>query len=287
MSSPIPRRPRRSIGGSAVVRFALAVGSAAIIAYVVTVFPSFRDGRSERTNSYLSDDGPKLHQAANRTRQSPRLLLAEDQSEVVNKPLLLGISVVPALNDGSLLVNGLSQGTRLSSGVPVDEASWKLPLHDFGAVYVYAPQEFVGVMNGVIDLLSPGNRIIDSRTVRLEWIANADSLQPTKPAASELSATGPARKPMDSDEVASLMQRGRDLLRNGDISLAQLAFQRLADAGIAEAALALANTYDPHYLAEHHFIDIVGDETKARNWYQRARELGSTEADHVLKETIR
>ena len=90
---------------------------------------------------------------------------------------------------------------------------------------------------------------------------------------------------MDPDEVASLMQRGRDLLRNGDISLAQLAFQRLAKAGIAEGALALANTYDPRYLAEHHFIGIAGDEAKARNWYQRARELGSAEANHVLTQT--
>jgi len=251
----------------------------------ITVFPSFRDGRgSERTNSGLSLDGPKLHQAANKPRRSPRLL-AEDQSGVVNEPLLLGVSVAPVLDDGSLLVNGLAQGTRLSSGVPVSEAGWELPLHDFGAVYVYAPKEFIGVMNGVINLLSPGKRIIDSRPVRLEWIAKADSLQPAKPAISEPSATGVAVKPMDPDEVASLMQRGRDLLRNGDISLAQLAFQRLADAGIPEGALALANTYDPRYLAEHNFIGIAGDETKARNWYQRARELGSAEADHVLTQT--
>jgi hypothetical protein len=285
MSTPTPKSPRRAIGGPVLARCALAVGSAAIIAYGVTVFPSFRDGRgSDRANVGLSLDGPKLYQAANQPRRSPRLL-AEDQSGVVNEPLLLGVSVAPALDDGSLLVNGLAQGTRLSAGVPVSQAGWELPLHDFGVVYVYAPKEFIGVMNGVIDLLSPGKRIIDSRAVRLEWIAKAASLQPAKPAISEPSATGVAVKPMDPDEVASLMQRGRDLLRNGDISLAQLAFQRLAKAGIAEGALALANTYDPRYLAEHHFIGIAGDETKARNWYQRARELGSAEADHVLTQT--
>ena len=232
MSSPTPKSPRRAVGGPALARYALAVGSAAIIAYGVTVFPSFRDGRgSDRANSGLSLDGPKLYQAANQPRRSPRLL-AEDQSGVVNEPLLLGVSVAPALDDGSLLVNGLAQGTRLSAGVPVSQAGWELPLHDFGVVYVYAPKEFIGVMNGVIDLLSPGKRIIDSRAVRLEWIAKAASLQPAKPAISEPSATGVAVKPMDPDEVASLMQRGRDL-EIGDISLAQLAFQRLADAGIA------------------------------------------------------
>ena len=79
-------------------------------------------------------------------------------------------------------------------------------------------------------------------------------MQRVKPAISQPNVTGVAVKPMDPDEVASLMQRGRDLLRNGDISLAQLAFQRLANAGIAEGALALATTYDPRYLAEHNFI---------------------------------
>jgi cell division septation protein DedD len=282
MSSPTPNSRRRVVGGAVLARYALAVGSAAVIAYGVTVFPSFRNGRgSDRANSVLSLDAPKLHQAPNQPRRSPRLL-AEDLSGVVNEPLLLGVSVAPALDDGSLLVNGLAQGTRLSSGVPVSQAGWELPLHNFAGVYVYAPKEFIGVMNGVIDLLSPSKSIIDSRAVRLEWIAKADSLQPAKPAISESRATGVVVKPMDPDEVASLMQRGRDLLRNGDISLAQLAFQRLANAGIAEGALALANTYDPRYLAEHHFIGIAGDETKARNWYQRARELGSAEADHLL-----
>jgi hypothetical protein len=285
MSSPTPKSPRRAVSGPVLARYALAVGSAAIIAYGVTVFPSFRDGRgSDRANGGLSLDGPKLHQAAREPRRSPRLL-AEDQSAAVNEPLLLGVSVAPTLDDGSLLVNGLAQGTHLSSGVPVSEAGWELPLHNFAGVYVYAPKEFIGVMNGVIDLLSPGKRIIDSRAVRLEWIAKADSLQPAKPATSEPNINGVAVKPIDPDEVASLMQRGRDLLRNGDISLAQLAFQRLANAGIAEGALALANTYDPRYLAEHHFIGIAGDETKARNWYQRARELGSAEADLILTQT--
>ena len=90
---------------------------------------------------------------------------------------------------------------------------------------------------------------------------------------------------MDPQEAAALMERGRDLLRNGDIALAQLAFRRLAEAGKADAALALATTYDPRYLAEHKLIGIIGDEAKARAWYQRASELGSTEADRILQRT--
>jgi TPR repeat protein len=78
------------------------------------------------------------------------------------------------------------------------------------------------------------------------------------------------------------MQKGRDFLANGDISAARVAFRRLADAGVADAALALANTYDPEYLAAHNFIGMRGDSATARALYQRAKELGSPEADRIL-----
>ena len=53
-------------------------------------------------------------------------------------------------------------------------------------------------------------------------------------------ASAAAVKMVDPQEAAALMERGRDLLRNGDVASAQLAFRRLAEAGKAEAALALA-----------------------------------------------
>jgi TPR repeat protein len=86
-------------------------------------------------------------------------------------------------------------------------------------------------------------------------------------------------------EAANLIERGRDLLRSGDVASARLLFQRLADVGIADAALALAATYDPRYLAEHNLIGVVGDAAKALDWYQRASELGSIEAGRILART--
>jgi hypothetical protein len=43
--------------------------------------------------------------------------------------------------------------------------------------------------------------------------------------------------------------------------------------------------YDPRHLAQHSLIGVVGDETKARSWYQRASELGSIEAGRILART--
>jgi hypothetical protein len=46
------------------------------------------------------------------------------------------------------------------------------------------------------------------------------------------------------------------LMRSGDIASARLLFKRLANADIADAAPALAATYDPRYLAQHKRVKI-------------------------------
>jgi TPR repeat protein len=86
----------------------------------------------------------------------------------------------------------------------------------------------------------------------------------------------------DQQPFALLMQKGLDFLDSGDISAARVAFRRLAAAGNAYAALALARTYDPDYLTAHNFLGMHGDRATARKLYQRAKELGSTEADRIL-----
>jgi hypothetical protein len=92
-----------------------------------------------------------------------------------------------------------------------------------------------------------------------------------------------AKDPVMSKETAvSLMQRGQDSLKNGDIATARMLFGRLADAGIADAAFAAAETYDARYLAAHNVLGVPGDDAKARDYYQRAAQLGSTEASAHL-----
>ena len=106
-------------------------------------------------------------------------------------------------------------------------------------------------------------------------VRNIAVVPPVVPAA-------PALKPIDRDEAALLMQQGRQFLGTGDISAARVAFRRVADAGIPDAALALANTYDPAYLAAHNVLGGLGDRAMARTLYQRAKELGSAEAGRIL-----
>jgi hypothetical protein len=228
-----------------------------------------------------SESIPTAASTVNKAGSEPRLVV-DVQKAFANEPLSLGVSVDSAAADESLMLAGLALGTRLSAGVPVSEASWQLAPRDLNGVYVYAPKDYVGIMNTAIELLSANQRLIESRAVRLEWIAKSDSPPTKRIEPGVLNAR--AVQPM-SPENAVLMEKGQVLMRSGDIASARLLFQRLANAGIADAALALAATYDPQYLAQHNLIGVAGDETKARSWYQRASELGSVEAGRILART--
>jgi TPR repeat protein len=85
---------------------------------------------------------------------------------------------------------------------------------------------------------------------------------------------------LERDEVALLVKRGADFITSGDLSSARLVLQRAAEAGDMHAALALAGTFDPNLLAQSFAADVV----MARFWYERAKQLGSSEAPRRLEQ---
>ena len=87
---------------------------------------------------------------------------------------------------------------------------------------------------------------------------------------------------LDADEIAALVKRGQDFATNGDLVSARLLLRRAAEAGSAEAALALGETFDPVVFQRLHVIGIEPDAASAQKWYQRAAELGSTAASQHL-----
>jgi hypothetical protein len=89
---------------------------------------------------------------------------------------------------------------------------------------------------------------------------------------------------LDDNEIAALVKRGKDFANHGDLVSARLLLRRAAEAGSAEAALALGETFDPVVFQRLHVIGIEPDATRAQKWYQRAAELGSAAASqHFAK----
>jgi len=84
-------------------------------------------------------------------------------------------------------------------------------------------------------------------------------------------------------ETSSLLTRGDSLFGVRDVTSARLYYERAADAGDAQAALRLGETYDPSFLALARLNGVRGDPVVAARWYRHARDLGNPEAEILLK----
>jgi hypothetical protein len=104
----------------------------------------------------------------------------------------------------------------------------------------------------------------------------------TAPAETTPQAPGEPIVQLSPNEVASLVRRAQELLASGDLQVARAFLSRAAEAHDARAALLLAKTFDPIVSRQSGVPDVGPDLAQARNWYQRARELGSPEAQRQL-----
>lgn len=86
----------------------------------------------------------------------------------------------------------------------------------------------------------------------------------------------------DDAEITAMIARGKGLLMSGDIASARLLLRRAADAGNAEAALALGATFDPLVIRRLGAVGMTPDIVQAKQWYRRAAALGSASAESQL-----
>jgi hypothetical protein len=97
----------------------------------------------------------------------------------------------------------------------------------------------------------------------------------------------PAPPAQDPSEVAAKLKLGADLMASGDIAAARTMFERVAEAGEAAGAFALAETFDPAVLRTLRLRGgIKADPALAQRWYEKARDLGSRAAtDRIIRLT--
>jgi hypothetical protein len=102
---------------------------------------------------------------------------------------------------------------------------------------------------------------------------------PPPPAPAAVDTTRPT---LDADEIAVLLNRGKAFLNEGDVVSARLVLRRAAEAGSAEAALALGASFDPLIIKQTGAVGVRADAEQARQWYQKAAALGSNVASRQL-----
>ena len=151
-------------------------------------------------------------------------------------------------------------------------------------------------------LPAPANQALPVRSVTTVAIAPAVAVSPSRAeitsayqsalqgrapaAAAPTTAAAPTAalpaRTIDADELAALLKRARSLIAIGDIAAARLLLERAADAKEASAALLLAQTYDPAVLGTPDMRSITLDPATARDWYRKAAQFGSPEAQQRL-----
>ena len=89
--------------------------------------------------------------------------------------------------------------------------------------------------------------------------------------------------PLPDSRAAVLFARGLDAENRGDFSGARRYYTSAAQKGSAAAARSLGRLYDPAYLRRTALGGVDPDPALARRWYERAVQLGDTEAGPLLE----
>lgn len=221
-------------------------------------------------------------------------LLVQDVEGSASDPIPLGL--VSRDSDVTtpiaLKVMGVPEDARLTAGQRMASGEWLVPAADIGRtslVVADAATPEIGLSVAAVEaksgeLAAP----MQEMTVALHppgvQISPAAG-PPEQPADGKLAMTSPgpqASAPEPSPEAEGLVQKGRMLLEAGDLAAARPFLSKAEALGSGEAALALGQSYDPATFIRLKVQGLTPDEAQARNWYEKARAAGVTEAEAAL-----
>ena len=207
-----------------------------------------------------------------------------------------------------LRVRGLPPMAALSDGHSIAPGAWAVSLAALPDLKIMLPPGATGRSEIVITLVAVDGSVLAEAKATLT-IAGARQLErgpaqrdaggppnaatilragaplQTPPDAAEPRgpAPAPAVTPQDRDRAQRLMTKGDAQLEEGNVSAARLLYERAAEAGLAQAAMALAATFDAAELARLKLRGVEADAKEARRWYERARQLGAAGAEERLR----
>jgi hypothetical protein len=165
-----------------------------------------------------------------------------------------------------ITIQGLPEGTTFSDGRPYGVGGWTLKPDEVSDLRLRLPKGVSGHTNLRIALVGADGSPIVGAATQLN-VANP-----------------PISRPEEKELIAGLIAHGQKMIDVGYLAGARGYFKRAAEAGSADAALALGATYDPNFISDIGVKGIKGDLAEARAWYERAREFGSVSAQEKLED---
>lgn len=162
-------------------------------------------------------------------------------------------------------VRGLPPMAALSEGHAVAPGVWAVPLNVLPHLTITLPATVTGSADVLVTLVGPdGAVLVETRSTLVI-------------------AALPPLTPYDRQRALAFFEKGNEQLARGLVASARQLYERAADLGLAEAAMALAATYDAAELDRPHLRGVRPDANEARRWYERARALGARDAVQRLQ----
>lgn len=238
------------------------------------------------------------HPAAAQTDPGPRLVVAETLAVplATAAPLRIAITPVSAVPRNAFVrIRGLPPMAALSDGHSIAPGAWAVSLASLADLRITVPAGAQARSALTVTLVSVEGAVITE--VQTTLVAGVPpppappAAPPRAPAAAEQSAAvapdiktaPPSLKPEDRERALRLLKRGQQLLEDTNIAEARLLFEKAADLGLADGAIALAATFDEAELAKSGVRGVRADAKEARRWYERAAQLGAREAQQRLQ----
>jgi hypothetical protein len=204
-----------------------------------------------------------------------------------------------ATGTGFVRILGLPPTFSLNRGFAA-RGAWAVSLSEASALTLSAPANFEGTLLLTVELVQDDSAEPQRWQVQITLVQKPGA-SPIPPAMAALAPVSPAgtaavspaapQQPKAAESIGSMkaaqplraaaraqMDRGKQLLQENDVAAARLVFKRLAESGVAEAAFAMAQTYDPEFLKTIPTAGLQPDMAQARKWYERAAVMGDAAA---------
>jgi hypothetical protein len=280
---PPPRQRGRKTSADSFAGLVFRLVAVAIIAAVIALIfvgrlslpARWRDAAVEPLKKVVALVVGTAQPPANPVPDTPKLVV-EGADAGPRDEIGLGVKLKGAAEGALVFVSGLAAGTTLSTGRAWGETGWIIDAADIEKTALRPPRGFSGMMQYTLTLRLADGRSVDRQTLQLQW-----DQQAANGGAPGREASAPRQ--LAPEEITTLLKRGEELFKTGDLAGARLLLQRAAEAHDPIGALALATTYDPNVLAEMGVRGVAGDAATARAWYEKAKEYGSREAPKRLE----
>lgn len=232
-------------------------------------------------------------------------------------PVAMPVSVRPSEAipaKAFLRLRGLPPTAALSEGYSIAPGAWAVALNALPNLKVTLPASANARSEITLALVSVEGRVLAERKMMLlssgEPPETGTSASPNIPRTAPGAAPAPATPkqaasppppappkqavsppppaplaltPEQRARALRLLKRGQELVAEANLAEARLLFEKAADIGLAEAAMALGATYDQEELTRLAIRGARPEPALARRWYERAAQLGEREAQQRLQ----